>query len=611
MTMTIEPTLDGTNQIKAIFGDKPIRKVLFINPPDGEAALFRMATVQRKRYTNYPPYGLGVLAQHIRGLGIETTILNLNNHVLKTALETPKDALFAFDKTWQQCLEEEISAFTPDLICVTCMFTMTHHSMKKVVQSAAASGIPVAIGGVHISNDAARILDDIPEAQFAFLREADIAMKNFILFVNGQKEAVELGQLVINLPGQRYWLERELQPTAAEMDVIPAYDLMDIAHLSERGVIGNFHGFKPKGTRFATCLSNRGCRARCTFCSVRNFNGEGVRQRSVESVLDELEMLRYTYGVGHVVWLDDDLLRDHRRALALFNGMINRKLELTWDATNGVIAASCTDEIVQAMAESGCIALNIGMESGNKDILRQVRKPGTVKTFLAAAEVLKRYPQIHARVFLMIGFPNETLRMIRDTIDVVREMDLDWAGITPLQPLPNTPIYDAMVEQGLIQPVGSSEVRFMAGAYGKQDEIDLGLRMVSQDFAAAFGSIPLDEMPNQEQIQDIWFYMNYHLNFHRLFTETRPLKLRQQLQNLTALSDVISPEHGFALYFAGYLHYRLSGAIPPELIRRLDEKLTASDYWRARFEAFGLFIDDLKTANFKDKDMPCLLPMAG
>ena len=66
--------------------------------------------------------------------------------------------------------------------------------------------------------------------------------------------------------------------------------------------------------QFATVLSNRGCRAQCTFCSVRNFNGVSVRQRSVESVLDELELLKDRYGIGHFVWLDDDLLKDHRRA---------------------------------------------------------------------------------------------------------------------------------------------------------------------------------------------------------------------------------------------------------------------------------------------------------
>ncbi|MFN3077724.1 MAG: B12-binding domain-containing radical SAM protein, partial [Alphaproteobacteria bacterium] len=266
------------------------------------------------------------------------------------------------------------------------------------------------------------------------------------------------------------------------------------------------------------------------------------------------------------------------------------------------------EEMVRAMAASGCIAVSIGMESGNPTILKQVRKPGTLRNFLAAAEAFRKVPEIHARVFVMIGFPGETLAMINDTINVSREMDLDWSSIAILYPLPNTPIYDSMVEQGLVQELGSTEVRFNAGGYGKQDEIDLGLRLASQGFAEAFSAIPMDAVPTQSQLSDIWFYMNYHLNFHRLFSETREVKLRQQLLNLTALSDVISPEHGFALYFTGYIQHKLTGHIDPALRNRLKTKLEQSAYWSDRLQAFGLSVNDLDTLDFRNKHIPRLLP---
>ena len=208
----------------------------------------------------------------------------------------------------------------------------------------------------------------------------------------------------------------------------------------------------------------------------------------------------------------------------------------------------------------------------------------------------------------MIGFPGETLGMIQETINVAREMDMDWSSITVLQPLPNTPIYDLMVQQGLIQNLGSTEVRFNAGGYGKQDEIDLGLRLASKSFGEAFGSIPLDAIPTPDQLNDIWFYMNYHLNFHRLFSETRPVKLRQQQLNLAALSDVISPEHGFALYFTGYIQYKLDGTIDPELIQRLRLQLAQSTYWNDRLQAFGLNVSDLERLDFANMHIPRLLP---
>lgn len=585
-----------------------VERVLLVNPPDGNSELFRIGTARRRRYTNYPPYGLGVIAQHLRAVGAEPRILNLNHEILQAARAATSEEGFRFDSIWQEALNAAIAEFKPDLIGVTCMFTMTHLSLKRVCEHAALSGIPVAIGGVHVTNDVERVLDDIPAARVAFLREGDLAIKHFCRAVAGEEELDNLGQVILDDAGERFRYLNECQPSASEMDVIPAYELMDVSNLSTQGVIGNFHGFRSSGTKFATVLSNRGCRAQCTFCSVRNFNGKTVRQRSVDSVLDELSMLRHEHGIGHFVWLDDDLLKDDARALALFNGMVQRNLGMTWDATNGVIAASCSDEMVHAMRDSGCIALNIGMESGNPEILKQVKKPGTIKNFVAAAEAFRRYPEIHTRVFLMVGFPGETMGMINDTINVARQMDLDWYSMTVLQPLPNTPIYDSMVEQGLIQDVGSQEVRFNSGAYGKQDEVDLGVRLATKNFADAFASIPLDAIPTKQQLQDIWFYMNYHLNFHRLFTETRPMKIRQQFMNLRALSDVISPEHGLALYFTGYLQHKLNGHIEPEMVERLKRKLGESEYWRDRFDAFGLAAEDLARGDFRNKEIPRLLP---
>ena len=595
--------------ISSKFPARQIKRVLFVNPPDGTADLFLPSKAKRRRYTNYSPYGLGVLAQQSRKLGIDVDILNLNNEVLVAARECEVDDAFDFDGIWQKKLEETIASFKPDLIGVTCMFTMTHDSFRKVCHEAASFEIPLAIGGVHVSNDVERILDDISGVDVAFLRESDNAFAQFLRAVNGEALADTLGQMVLVDGQERLHLTRDMSPGVEDMDIIPAYDLMDMGNLSKRGVMGNFHGFRSKDTIFATCLSNRGCRAQCTFCSVRNFNGKYVRQRSVESVLDELQLLKEKYGVGHIVWLDDDLLKNEKRAIELFNGMVERKLNLTWDATNGVIAASCKEEVVRAMAESGCIALNIGMESGNPEILKQVRKPGTVNNFLAAADVFRRYPQIHTRVFIMIGFPGETLEQINDTINVCRQMDMDWSSITPLQPLPNTPIFDEMMEAGMIETADdSSEMRFMAGGYGKQDDIETGLRMASAGFVDAFCSISMDTVPTRGQIDDIWFYMNYHLNFHRLFTEDNSIKLEQQLKHLWALSDVISLDHGFGLYFIGYIQHKLTGEIDPVVIQRLKDKLEESEYWRERMAAFGLGVEDLNDCNFRNKEIPRILP---
>ncbi len=514
---------------------------------------------------------------------------------------------FDFDKAWQIRLERELSGFNPDLVGLTCMFTMTHGSLKKVCDRIKFSGFPVAIGGVHVTNDVERVLDDIPSADIAILNEGEIAIQRLIQAVNRNCEIGDLGQVIFVDGTDRHRILRECKPTAEDIDVIPAFDLLPMRETSDYGTVGAFYCFKPKGTRFATVLSNRGCRAQCTFCSVRTFNGAGVRQRSVKSVVDELEILKNEYGIGHVMWLDDDLLKDHRRAISLFNEMVRRNLGLTWDATNGLIASSCAHDVIAAAAESGCIAVNIGMESGNPKILRDIKKPGRIDNLIKAAEVFRKFEQIHTSVLLIVGFPGETMGMIQDTINVAREMDLDWHRIAQLQPLPNTPIYDSMVAQGLIEPVGSKNVRFTGGAFGKQVEIEQGRQMSTPNFEEVFCQIQLDQVPTEDQLTDIWFYMNYHLNFHRLFTENRQVKIEQQFKNLRVLSDVISPENGFALYFLGYLQSKVFGKIEPEIIQRLEKRIATSLYWKDRLRAFGLSIEDLRSRNFKNKDIPRLV----
>ena len=185
---------------------------------------------------------------------------------------------------------------------------------------------------------------------------------------------------------------------------------MEISELSKYGTIGSFFCLTPPETKISTIISNRGCRAQCTFCSVRNFNGVGVRRRSAQSVVEELKRLRFDYDIKHIMWLDDDFLYNPKESIELFNLITKSNLGMTWDCSNGVIAAACKEEVIDAAEKSGCIGVNIGMESGNREILKSVRKPGTVENFLKAAEVFRKFEKINARVFLMIGFPSSLKR---------------------------------------------------------------------------------------------------------------------------------------------------------------------------------------------------------
>ena len=614
ITTKTEKGLDEVGEyIRSKFKNKLIKRVLLVNPPDIHESIFDYSTAKRGRANNYPSYGLGIIAGHLIKNNYETQLVNLNHEILKEVHKSNSSRDFNYTNVWKKSLQKAIDKFKPDLIGVTCLFSVTGPSLKEVCDEIKSytkninnkSGTPIAVGGVHITHDVQQILDENKSIDFAFLNESEIAFIEFLNFINNKNDISHLANLIIASPanGERIIFTKQLQPSENQLEMIPAYELMDIENHSTMGTMGSWYGFKYETAKIATALSNRGCRAACTFCNVRTFNGKGVRQRSIDSVLDELELLKDKYGIGHIIWLDDDLLMNEKRAISLFNGMVDRKLNMTWDATNGVIAASLNDEVVEAALRSGCIGLNLGIESGNAEILKSIKKPGTPRIFRRAAEVLRKYPSINTRALLIIGFPNETMGQIFDTIKLCEEMNLDWHNIAILQPWKNTPIYDAMVDQGLLGETegvlkGGEDAPYQLGPYSRQRAIEQGKIQQSQygeklgpSFKTFLNSDRferLDYVPNAQELDELWFYMNFRLNFNRLLKEDRHEKLAQQLLWLKYVSEKTAPDNAIILYFYAYTQSRVNNKVNEETIMNLKARLEQSQYWREKFTTYGL-----------------------
>jgi len=134
------PSIDDI--LTRLFPKRMLHRVLLVNPPDAHAKLFRWETAKRGRYTNYPPYGLGIIAANLRKVRCEVRILNLNHAVLEAARSLDGPEYFDFDATWQELLNDEICEFQPHMIGIGCMFTMTHTSFRQVCTYAAVAEFP-------------------------------------------------------------------------------------------------------------------------------------------------------------------------------------------------------------------------------------------------------------------------------------------------------------------------------------------------------------------------------------------------------------------------------------------------------------------------------------
>tara|TARA_X000000950_G_C13902408_1_gene655389 strand:- start:1786 stop:3651 length:1866 start_codon:yes stop_codon:yes gene_type:complete len=585
------------------FKNLNIKKILLIQPPDSDKKIFNFKSAKRGRLWNYPPYGLGVLAKRLQNENIEVQILNLNNEILKFIHNNQiTEDEFDFDKVWIDSLNETLNNYEPCFVGLTSMFSQSHEITKQISEyiNSYNDKIVIGAGGVHITNSLVddktfdKFVKDIRSVDFFFTYEADLSFLEFVRCVNNKSDYEKLGQIVIRIKENEFiFINKKLHPGCNDLDTIPALELMEVGELSKYGTIGSFFCHTKPSTKISTVISNRGCRAQCTFCSVRNFNGVGVRRRSVESVIEELKRLRFEHDIRHIMWLDDDFLYNPKESINLFNSIAKENLDLTWDCSNGVIAAACKEEVIDAAEKSGCIGVNIGMESGNREILKSVRKPGTVENFLKAAEVFRKFEKINARVFLMIGFPKESYQMILDTIEVSKQMSLDWYNVSILEPLPNTPIFESMVQEGQIdlENLEFSEIRYNSGGLGKHKQQKRD--MLSSEFNKAFSVTDLNEIPPKEKLDDIWAYMNYHLNFKRLVKKHSQEKIIQKKQYVANITDLISPENCLALYFQAYLEKKLDGKAKLKTINNLKSRIKQFPYWKNRFNEFNLSIDDV------------------
>lgn len=364
-----------------------------------------------------------------------------------------------------------------------------------------------------------------------------------------------------------------------------------------------------KDIPFATILSRRGCRAKCSFCGVRGFNGKSVRVRDVEGVIDEMEFLHNNYDIRHFDWLDDDLLFNAKSATKMFNAISRRLPNITWAANNGLILTGINSEIMDAMKDSGCIGFKIGLESGNEKVLRKIHKPVNLSKFFEFSELAKSYPQIFVAVNLILGFPKEQIFQMMDSFKAALKAKLDWNNFYMYQPLKNTELYTIFGGVSSDQEDYKDELFFTS--HGKENQgpeakID-NIQFINPVRSGSFSNYSTDEsiysgydiigldptsIPNKAQIREIWFTFNCVANFLQmpaLFTDSET-----RLDNSVKWMEELSKAYPKDFSMSSTLHYLKwkQGETPLSQMEKLRidslKKLKTSEYWKLRNNQFEL-----------------------
>ncbi len=174
----------------------------------------------------------------------------------------------------------------------------------------------------------------------------------------------------------------------------PAYDRVDLSKYDKISII-----------------TGRGCPHRCSFCDVAPLWHNKTQLRSVESVYQELDELRYKFKVKEVHIADDTFCLNRKRTLEFCR--LTRPLGLKWSCLSRI--DTIDEELLGEMADAGCDAIFFGIESGSEKVLSRIKKTFRIQEALEKVEVSTRYFSKVVTSFIW-GFPFESVDDFRLTL---------------------------------------------------------------------------------------------------------------------------------------------------------------------------------------------------
>jgi hopanoid biosynthesis associated radical SAM protein HpnJ len=208
---------------------------------------------------------------------------------------------------------------------------------------------------------------------------------------------------------------------------------------------------------YVSFYTSRGCPALCTFCHwPQTLSGHAWRVRSSENVVAEVREALKLFPQAKEFFFDDDTFNIRKdRVLELCAKL--RPLGLRWSCNARVHSDY---ETLKAMAEAGARLLIVGFESGDPQILKNIKKGTTVEMGRAFVKNCRQVGlAVHAD--FIIGLPGETKQTIERTIDYAKELDPETVQVSVVHAYPGTELYDYAVKNGYL----ASETRADEGGH--------------------------------------------------------------------------------------------------------------------------------------------------
>ncbi|MBS1852614.1 MAG: hopanoid biosynthesis associated radical SAM protein HpnJ [Acidobacteria bacterium] len=311
-------------------------------------------------------------------------------------------------------------------------------------------GIKIAFVGPHVTVLPEQSLKACPAIDFVCRKEFDYAVVNYAK-----------GMPLEEIPGISYrgadgkYVHTPDAPQIQNLDVLP-----HVTEVYKRDLDVTRYNVPFLLHPYVSLYTTRGCPAQCTFCLwPQTLSGHPWRKRSSDDVAAEMAKAKEFWPEVKEFFFDDDTFNIQKaRTIELCAKL--KPLGLTWSCTSRVT----TDyETLKAMKEAGCRLLIVGYESGDQQILKNIKKGATVERARQFTKDCHKLGLVIHGDFIL-GLPGETRETIRTTINFAKELDVETIQVSVAHAYPGTELYDYAVTNGFM----AAESKHMVDEGGHQ-----------------------------------------------------------------------------------------------------------------------------------------------
>lgn len=339
--------------------------------------------------------------------------------------------------THEEAAHEALS-HNPDLIGIQAMtFTMPDACLLAEKIKKMNSEVKIIIGGAHPTIYPEETAG-LPYIDFAFCGEGEVAFPMFLDRFFDEEARLQIpGIAGKDKDGKVHYSPSD--GLLKNLDIIPLPARRSSKYKKYSSVLA-------KRNPITIMMTSRGCPFQCIFC---NRMGRKWRSHSAEFVLKEIEDI-VKLGIKEIFIHDDTFSLNRERIVKICEGIIEKKLDVTWEARTRV---DCVDEeLIKLMKKAGCHRLSFGVESGSEKVIESMRKGIKLERVLEVFKWCKKAGILTLADF-MLGNKDEQEEDMEKTFAFAAKLNPDYLQYSILSMYPNTPVYAEAMERGMIGDV--------------------------------------------------------------------------------------------------------------------------------------------------------------